>query len=132
MELLLETYRTILPIVTTSLMGYFVWSLQNIKKEEHQKLELDRIKVEANANGTRAILLYMLERMHTEHKMQKYVTHEQRTRFREIYQAYHDLGGNGYGTALWEDIQKLEIRNDVESVSPYAKLLREAMKNEGN
>lgn len=130
MDLITQTYLTVLPIITTSVMGYLVWYLQNTKKTQAKQYEVDRARSEANINGTRAILLYMLERMHTEHKMQKYVTHEQRTRFREIYEAYHALGGNGYGTALWEDIQKLEIRNDVESVSPYAKLLREAMKNE--
>lgn len=130
MDLITQTYLTVLPIITTSVMGYFVWYLQNTKKTQAKQYEVDRARSEANINGTRAILLYMLERTHTEYKMQKYVTHEQRTRFREIYEAYHALGGNGYGTALWEDIQKLEIRNDVESVSPYAKLLREAMKNE--
>lgn len=72
----------------------------------------------------------MLERLHTEFKLQGYVTHEQRDRFFETYDAYHNLGGNGYGTALWEDVQKLEIKNDEPGTSPYAYLLKEVYKGE--
>lgn len=127
MDILIQTYLTILPIVTTSVMGYVVWYLQNQKKANIKKTEEDNRKQEANCNGTKMILLYMLERLHTEYKMQGYVSHMQRDRFFEIYQAYHNLGGNGYGTALWKDVEEIEIRNDVESISPYAKLLKEAI-----
>ena len=71
------------------------------------------------------ILLYMLERLYQEYKIQDYVTHEQRDRFHNIYDAYHALGGNGYGTALWETVQELEIRNDADGVSPFVKMLKQ-------
>ena len=131
MDILLETYYTVLPIVVTSLMGYVVWTLQNGKKQEKVRIEEESKKREANAQGTKMILLYMLERLYEEFKLQNYVTHEQRDRFFEIYNAYHNLGGNGYGTALWQSVQELEIRNDVDGVSPYAKLLKEAIQKWG-
>ena len=87
-------------------------------------------KREANAQGTKMILLYMLERLYEEYKLQNYVTHEQRDRFFEIYNAYHNLGGNGYGTALWETIEGLDIRNDVDGVSPFVKMLKEMNKRD--
>lgn len=131
MQILIDTYYTLLPIVATSLMGYVVWYLQSAKKREREKAEEIERKREANANGTRVMLLYMLERLHTEYKLQGFVSHEQRDRFKEIYEAYHNLGGNGYGTALWEDIEEIEIRNDETTVSPYARLLKEVYEREG-
>lgn len=135
MNFLLETYYIILPIIVSALMGYVVWILQNNKKNEEQRLlaEDKRIKEEdkkrqANVRGTSVILLYMLERLYTEYKMQNFITREQRDKFYDIYQAYHDLGGNGYGTALCHSIDELEIRNDIETISPYAQLLKEAYK----
>ena len=130
MDLLLETYYTVLPIVVTSLMGYVVWTLQNGKKQEKVRIEEENKKREANAQGTKMILLYMLERLYEEYKLQDYVTHEQRDRFYEIYNAYHNLGGNGYGTALWETIEGLDIRNDVDGVSPFVKMLKEMNKRD--
>lgn len=137
MDILLQTYYTILPIITTSLMGYVIWVLQNNRKkeafrieEENKRIEEDNRKQQALTEGTRMILLYMLERLYEEYKIQDYVTHEQRDRFHNIYDAYHALGGNGYGTALWETVQELEIRNDADGVSPFVKMLKQMNKEE--
>ena len=137
MDFLLETYYVILPIIVSALMGYVVWVLENTKKNEQKRLSVEKERMEeedkkrqANVHGTCVILLYMLERLYTEYKMQNFITKEQRDKFYDIYQAYHDLGGNGYGTALRHSIDELEIRNDVETISPYAKLLKEAYARE--
>ena len=130
MEVLINSYYTLLPIIATSLMGYVVWYLQTQKKQTTIRIEEENKRREANANGTKVMLLYMLERLHTEYKLQGFVSHEQRNRFKEIYEAYHNLGGNGYGTALWEDIKDLEIKNDESIVSPYARLLKEVYEND--
>lgn len=132
MQILIDTYYTLLPIVATSLMGYVVWYLQNQKKQTTARVEEENKRREASSNGTKVMLLYMLERLHTEYKLQGFVSHEQRNRFREIYEAYHNLGGNGYGTALWEDIEELEIKNDERVVSPYAQLLKEVYEKKGD
>ena len=123
-DLITDTYLTILPIVTTALMGYIVWLLQ----EQQKSKKIEYQKREANSNGTKLILFYMLQRLHTEYMYQGYVTYEQRTQFEEIYDAYHNLGGNSYGTRMWEDIKKLEIRNDVASVSPFIQMLKNSKK----
>lgn len=137
MDILLQTYYTVLPIITTSLMGYVIWVLQNNRKkeavrieEENKRIEEDNRKQQALNEGTRMILLYMLERLYEEYKIQNYVTHEQRDRFHNIYNAYHALGGNGYGTALWETVEELEIRNDADGVSPFVKMLKQIGKEE--
>ena len=137
MDILLQTYYTVLPIITTSLMGYVIWVLQNNRKKEafrieaeNKRIEEDNRKQQALTEGTRMILLYMLERLYEEYKIQNFVTHEQRDKFHNIYDAYHALGGNGYGTALWETIQELEIRNDADGVSPFVKMLKQMNKEE--
>lgn len=131
MDILIDTYYTLLPIIATSIMGYLVWYLQNQKKSNDKRLDEEQLKREANANGTRAILLYMLERLYEEYKLQNCVTHEQRQRFKDIYMAYHNLGGNGYGTQLWEFVKELEINNNASSISPYFKLLQDANERSG-
>jgi hypothetical protein len=66
----------------------------------------------------------MLERYHVEYTHKGYVTEEQYKLFEDIHDAYADLGGNGYGDRMWQDINKLPIRNDIsESISPYAEIL---------
>ena len=131
MDILIDTYYTLLPIIATSIMGYLVWYLQNQKKSNDKRLDEEQLKREANADGTRAILLYMLERLYEEYKLQNCVTHEQRQRFKDIYMAYHNLGGNGYGTQLWEFVKELEINNNASSISPYFKLLQDANERSG-
>ena len=78
----------------------------------------------ANSRGTMLILRYMLERYHTEFMYQGYITEVDYHNVEDIYNAYHELGGNGCATAMWEDIKRLPLRTDIkESRSPYAALL---------
>lgn len=126
MQVLYDTYKTLLPIIATAIMGYVVWYLQTQKKAEITRIEEENKRQEAICEGTKAILLYMLERLYTEFKMQKFVTKEQRDRFEELWNVYSKgLNGNGFGTALWEYVKTLEIRNDETIISPYAQLLKE-------
>ena len=114
MEVLLQTYYIVLPIITTAAMSWIGVMLNKQQKERS-----------ANSKGTMLILFYMLERYHFEFTSQGFVTNQQYTTFEELYKAYHDLGGNGYGTHMWEDIKKLTIRNDVQGmVSPFAALYK--------
>jgi len=130
-EWVLQTYYILLPIIFTSFMGWIGYRIK--RSDQHaEELEKKRIKDmedaqkrrEANAEGTKLILFYMLQRFHTEYMYQGYVNHEQRTQFKDVYEAYHGLGGNGYGTAMWEEIKELPIRNDKDSISPFIKILK--------
>lgn len=40
-----------------------------------------------------------------------YVEPQERGNIEMVYRAYHDLGGNGSGTALWERVQTLKIKS---------------------
>lgn len=104
-------------IMLTAVMGYAIWLLKEQKREK----QIENQKRDANSQGTRLILFYMLQRLHTEYKHQGFVTYNQRRSFREIYDAYHALGGNGFGTAMWEEVNELEIKNEEVGLSTYAK-----------
>lgn len=103
-------------IVLTAFMGYVIWLL---KEQRKARIEEDK-KRNANCEGTKLMLFYMLQRLHTEYTLQEYITYNQRETFREFYEAYHGLGGNGYGTKMWEDIKKLECRNEENGLTLYA------------
>lgn len=113
LEMLRETYSVVLPIVTTAFMGW-IGTQMSIQRKERS----------ANSRGTMLILRYMLERYHTEFMYQGYITEVDYHNVEDIYNAYHDLGGNGCATAMWEDIKNLPLRTDIkQSVSPYATIL---------
>lgn len=114
-EILKQTYFIVLPIVVTAFMGYIINQMQQQNK-----------KRDANSEGTKLILFYMLERWHAEYMAQEFVSTQQRKQYEEAYCAYHNLGGNGNGTAMWEEIQELPVRNDKPTVNPYIKLLKKA------
>lgn len=130
MEVLIQTYYIILPIVFTAVVGWVGAMMKKMNSDHIKEAQEAAEKREANAVGTRLMLFYMLQRLHVEYMYQGYVTHEQRTQFRELYEAYHGLGGNGYGTRMWEDIQELDIRNDKDGVSPFIKILKDSHKND--
>ena len=112
-EVIRESYFVVLPIITTGFMGWIGTQLNKQQKERS-----------ANSRGTMLILRYMLERYHTEFMYQGYITEVDYHNVEDIYNAYHELGGNGCATAMWEDIKRLPLRTDIkESRSPYAALL---------
>lgn len=104
-------------ILLTTIMGYIVWLL----KEQRKERIIENQKRNANINGTKIILFYMLQKLHTDFRNQGYVTYNQQQAFREIYDAYHVLGGNGYGTRMWEEIKKLEVKNGDIGLSHHSK-----------
>lgn len=115
-------------IILTAIMGYIVWMLQEQSKERKKDAESrdkriaeENAKRDANSKGTRLILFYMLERLYTEYNYQGFVTIQQRRTFKDIYDAYHGLGGNGLGTSMWDNIKELEIRNVEIGLTTHAK-----------
>lgn len=94
-EILLETYTIVLPI----LMGYIVWLLKSQKRSR-----------DANSKGTMLLLRVQLIEYHDKYMELGYIPSYAYENFCEMYEAYHDLGGNGMVTHMYDDIRKLEIR----------------------
>lgn len=95
----LHTYTIALPIILTSFLGYIVWLLKQQKKDR-----------DANSRGTMLMLRAKLIEYHTEWTDRQYVTKHGLETFIEMYEAYHELGGNGMVTQLLEEVKELQIR----------------------
>lgn len=94
-EILLESYTIILPI----LMGYVVWLLKSQKRTR-----------DANSKGTMLLLRVQLIEYHNKYMEAGHIPSYAYENFCEMYEAYHDLGGNGMVTHMYDDIKKLEIK----------------------
>jgi hypothetical protein len=98
-NLLLETYSIALPIVLTALMGYIVWLLQKQKKDR-----------DANSKGTMLLLRVQLIEYHDKYTILGSIPSYAYENFCEMYEAYHELGGNGMITKMKEEIDELHLK----------------------
>ena len=136
MEVLLQTYYILLPIIATALIGW-VGKLLNdqIKKEKlrekknaEQEKEIARIR-KANSNGIKLVLRYMLNRYHAEYKIQGKITYEQYRDWKDMYSAYEALGGNSIAVEWNEDIEEMEKCNYLDGTPAFEAMILETMKN---
>lgn len=102
-QILLQTYKVALPIVLTALMGYIVWMLK------HQKKDRD-----ANSKGTMLLLRVQIIEYHDKYIREGKIPSYAYENFDEMYQAYHELGGNGMITKMYEEVQELHLREKGE------------------
>lgn len=95
-EFLLQTYTIILPI----LLGYIVWLLKQQKKDK-----------DANSKGTMLLLRVQLIEYHDKYMKLGEIPSYAYDNFVEMYNAYHALGGNGMVTKMYNEIQKIHLKN---------------------
>lgn len=94
-QLLMQTYTIALPII----LGYIVWLLQNQKKTR-----------DANSKGTMLLLRVQLIEYHDKYMDVGSIPSYAYENFIEMYNAYHDLGGNGMVTHMKEEIEELRLK----------------------
>ena len=73
MEVLLQTYYILLPIIATALVGWVGVLLKNQKKKDTDREE----KQKALSEGIMMILRYMLQRYHGEYMIRKKISYGQ-------------------------------------------------------
>lgn len=98
-EFLINTYTIVLPIVLTALMGYIVWLLKR------QKTDRD-----ANSLGTMLLLRVQLIEYHDKYMKIGEIPSYAYQNFCEMYDAYHQLGGNGMVTKMKNEIEQLHLK----------------------
>nr|DAH99127.1 MAG TPA: holin protein [Caudoviricetes sp.] len=116
-ELMIQTYLIVLPIILTALMGYIVWLLQEQRKQKiaDAKERNDRIAKEAeerlaNSKGTMLLLRVQLIEYHDRYIAQGSIPSYAYQNFCEMYEAYHELGGNGMITKMMHEIEELHLK----------------------
>ena len=92
---LMETYAMVLPVV----LGYIVWLLKRQKKDR-----------DANGKGTMLLLRVQLIEYHDRYVALGHIPSYALENCIEMYEAYHELGGNGMVTEMYKEILELEIR----------------------
>ena len=95
-EFLLQTYTIVLPI----LLGYIVWLLKQQKKDR-----------DANSKGTMLLLRVQLIEYHDKYMKLGEIPSYAYENFVEMYNAYHELGGNGMATKMYEEIKEIRLQN---------------------
>lgn len=98
-QIVFQTYIIILPIVISAIQSYVVWLLKQSKKERN-----------ANAEGTKALLMIKLIEYHDKYCKLGYIPMYVHNNVEVLYKAYHSLGGNGTITKMKEEMDELDIR----------------------
>lgn len=96
-EFLMNTYTIALPIV----LGYIVWLLQNQKKAR-----------DANSKGTMLLLRVQLINYHDKYMKKGFIPSYAYQNFIEMYEAYHELKGNGMITKMYDEINELHMNKE--------------------
>lgn len=95
----MEIINTIVSILLTGVVSYMTWFMQHVAKKK---------------TGYRAAVVVLLRNslkaMHKEYTERGWITLDEYEEYCECYQVYSDMGGNGTGTRMMEDIKKIEIR----------------------
>lgn len=93
-DFLMQTYTIALPI----LLGYIVWLLKQQKKSR-----------DANSRGTMLLLRSQLIDYHSKYMKRGSIPSYAYENFIEMYDAYHELGGNGMVTHMKEEVEELSF-----------------------
>lgn len=93
-----EIITTVVSVVVTSFCGYLVWWLQ---KHSNNK--------DAEREGIKLLLKSVLKSYYNEYKDRGKISSQDFTEYEEMYNAYHNLGGNGTATKWFDKIKELEI-----------------------
>ena len=90
----MQTYTLILPIV----LGYIIWLLKN---QKHYR--------DANSKGAMILLKVKLFEYHDKYMELGSIPPYAFENFCDMYESYHELGGNGTGTKMYEEIKDLHL-----------------------
>lgn len=98
-EIVDNVIRYLVPTVLASALTYMVTRTKEASKANR-----------AMEKGMRSILRRELKIIHRRHVIKgEPISIDDKDEATEIYNAYHDLGGNGTGTHMYSDIMELPI-----------------------
>jgi hypothetical protein len=94
-DILVKTYAIILPLV----LGYIIKLLKSQKKTR-----------ENNSKGTMLLLRGQLIEYHAKYMALGEIPSYAYQNFVDMYETYHNLGGNGMVTKMYEEIHELHLK----------------------
>lgn len=91
---------TILTVVVTPLMGYIVWLLKQQTKDRN-----------AYEKGIMLLLRVQIIEYHDKYMRTGTIPTYAYDNFEDMYNCYHDLGGNSMADKMHKEINELHLRN---------------------
>ncbi len=92
-------------------VGWLSARLKARRERDSDRERQERETMEALRRGVRSLLRCELVRSHRDHCIRgDPMSIEDREYVARTYEAYHELGGNGVGTLLYEELMEMEAR----------------------
>lgn len=95
----MEVLTGIAGVVITPLLSYIIWLLKETQRKDN-----------LNDKAIKCLLRVEMKRLRDEYVGKQYVTRDEYLDFNEIYKVYVDKKGNGLGTKLHADVEKLDVK----------------------
>lgn len=89
----------ILVVIATAISTYSVWLLQTNRK-----------KKDLTQEALKLLMKKELRDIHHTCNERGYITVTEMEHVSEVYEIYHNMGGNGTGTLLYESLKDMEVR----------------------
>ena len=103
--LLHDTYTIVLPV----LLGYIVWLLKTQATERMTAEKKQKDETEKSNKGMMLLLRIQLIEYHDKYMELGKIPSYAYDNFCELYDTYHDLGGNGMVTKMKDEIDSLHL-----------------------
>lgn len=103
---MIEILKITLPIVLSFVLGRLTIYL-NKKEEKGEKQETD---IESMKKGLSALLKVELIEYHDRYMEKGSIPNYALENYHDMYDAYHDLGGNGAGTRMFQEVSSLPVK----------------------
>lgn len=83
-----------------------------LRKCEQQEQIVNELRFtnKAIVSGVRELLKSELKQKHSEYMMQEFISSDDLHNFEELYNCYHNLGGNGTGTKWYDEVLTLPLK----------------------
>lgn len=95
----MELLISVLPVVFTGISTFLVWYGQQIVKTN-----------KSTKSALKVLMRHEMRLMYEKWSEKGHITIDAAAEFDEIYDIYHSLGGNGKGTEIKKQIDRLERR----------------------
>lgn len=113
MEITVQIILSTVTAIVTSLAGYFLYKIKKREFEKEKDIEKILIKDKAINESLRALCRDRILQGYRYYKQNDGITMQDLETMTKLYKAYHNLGGNGTITAVYEKILNLPIKAGV-------------------
>lgn len=96
----MEIIIAVIPCICTALCSYLVWWLKR-RFERHSNI--DKILI--------ILMRTHLRELYKLYTSDEFITPDEFAEFQELYDLYHEMGGNGTATKMMDEIKKLKMRD---------------------